>query len=307
MNKRIAGILLALTVTIAGCGSDNKDAKSIDSQSKQTYPVTLNSGGRETVISTKPEHVVSLSPTATEDLFAINAGSQVVAVDDQSTFPATAPKTKLSGFTPNAEAILAYKPDLVVAQMDANGLVAALEKANVKVLLQPSATSFDDVYKQIADLGAATDHAVDAAKVTSDMRTKIADKVKAAGSDAKDKTYYHEVDNTYYSSTSTTFIGQVYALFGLKNIADSAATAGNQYPQLSSEFIVKANPEYIFLADTKCCGQTTQSVASRAGWNALGAVTKNHVIALDDDVASRWGPRVVDLVDTVATAVHTTK
>jgi iron complex transport system substrate-binding protein len=307
MNKRIATALLALTAFLSGCGDDtSSDEASISAQKTATYPVTLNSGNHETVIDKKPERIVSLSPTATETLFAIDAGKQVIAVDDQSTFPDNAPKTNLSGFTPNTEAILGYKPDLVVAQMDANGLFAALQSANVDVLVQPPATNLDDVYKQIADLGMATDHVQYAEDLNKHMRTTIDEKVKAAGTKAKGKTYYHEVDNTYYSSTSSTFIGQVYGLFGMTNIADSAASGGNQYPQLSSEYIVQQNPDFIFLADTKCCAQNLQAVKARAGWSSLKAVTANQVVELDDDVASRWGPRVVELVDDVSTAVNAT-
>jgi len=304
MNKRIIGALLALSALVAGCGNDKTETSTMSTQNTSNYPVTLNSGNHTTTVDAKPIRIVSLSPTATEDLFAINAGLQVIAVDSQSTYPANAPKTDLSGFTPNTEAVLNYKPDLVIAQMDANGLVDALTKANVDVLVQPSATSIEDVYKQIADLGAATDHNNEAQKLNGEMKTKIADNVKGVGDKARGKTYYHEVDNTYYSSTSSTFIGQIYNLFGLVNIADAAAQNGNQYPQLSSEYIVEKNPDYIFLADSKCCAQNAQSVASRPGWNTLGAVTANHVVALDDDVASRWGPRVVDLVTTVGNAVQ---
>lgn len=307
MNKRIATALVALTALLAGCSDDTKsDEASINAQKTSTYPVTLNSGNHETIIDKKPERIVSLSPTATESLFAIDAGKQVLAADSQSTFPNNAPKTDLSGFTPNVEAILGYKPDLVIAQMDANGLFAALNSANIDVLVQPSATNLDDVYKQIADLGVATDHTRYSQDLTTHMRKTIDEKVKAAGDAGKDKTYYHEVDNTYYSSTSSTFIGQIYSLFGMVNIADAAATGGNQYPQLSAEYIVQKNPNYVFLADTKCCAQTPQTVSARPGWSSLSAVTEKHVFGLDDDVASRWGPRVVDLVDTVGTAVSHT-
>jgi iron complex transport system substrate-binding protein len=307
MKKRIAAAFLALSALLAACGDNTKsDEASIRSQTTSTYPIKITSGSHETVIDKKPERIVSLSPTATESLFAIDAGKQIVAVDNQSNFPDNAPKTDLSGFTPNAEAVLGYKPDLVIAQMDANGLFAALEHANIDVLVQPSATNLDDVYTQIADLGSATDHVQYASDLTSHMRKTIDDKVKAAGSAAKGKTYYHEVDNTYYSSTSSTFIGQVYGLFGMTNIADSAAIGGNQYPQLSAEYIVQKNPDYIFLADANCCAQSAQTVKARAGWSSLNAVTANHVVALDDDVASRWGPRVVDLIDTVSTAVRGT-
>jgi iron complex transport system substrate-binding protein len=78
---------------------------------------------------------------------------------------------------------------------------------------------------------------------------------------------------------------------------------GNDYPQLSAEVIVSANPDLIFLADTKCCGQTAETVAQRDGWAEMNAVLNGGVVELDDDVASRWGPRIVELVQVIADAV----
>jgi iron complex transport system substrate-binding protein len=116
-------------------------------------------------------------------------------------------------------------------------------------------------------------------------------------------TYYHELDQTYYTATSNTFIGQVYGLLGLRNIADEAKGAASGYPQLSAEYIIKADPDVIFLADTKCCGQSAATVAKRPGWDQIAAVKDGAVVGLDDDVASRWGPRVVDLLQVVEQAL----
>jgi iron complex transport system substrate-binding protein len=107
---------------------------------------------------------------------------------------------------------------------------------------------------------------------------------------------YYELDNTFYSVTSNTFVGALLKQFGLNSIADGAEE-GNDYPQLSAEAILNADPDIIFLADTKCCQQTAATVGARAGWSGIQAVTDGNVIELDDDVASRWGPRVVDLIE----------
>jgi iron complex transport system substrate-binding protein len=116
--------------------------------------------------------------------------------------------------------------------------------------------------------------------------------------------YYHELTTELYSTTSKTFIGQVYGLFGLTNIADAADTVDSGgYPKLSAEHIIKSNPDLIFLADTRCCGQNAATVGARPGWNTLKAVQGGHVVLLDDDLASRWGPRIVDLVRDVGEAV----
>ena len=100
--------------------------------------------------------IVSLSPTATESLFAIGAGPQVVAVDDQSDYPKSAPRTTLSGFTPNVEAIAGYKPDLVVVSYDPNGLVARCAGSASGSLVQDAATTLTGAYEQIRQLGTVT-------------------------------------------------------------------------------------------------------------------------------------------------------
>ncbi|MGH8862045.1 MAG: ABC transporter substrate-binding protein, partial [Jatrophihabitantaceae bacterium] len=119
-------------------------------------------------------------------------------------------------------------------------------------------------------------------------------------------TYYYELDQTYYSETSATFIGKVLGLLGLRSIADSAggAAASGGYPQLSAEFILKSDPNYVLLADTICCKQSAATVAARPGWSALGAANGGRVVALNDDIASRWGPRIVDLLGVVSRAIQ---
>jgi iron complex transport system substrate-binding protein len=135
------------------------------------------------------------------------------------------------------------------------------------------------------------------------MRSQITAIVAGVPTPAHPLTYYHELDDTYYSVTSSTFIGKLYSLFGLRNIADAADKGGSGYPQLSPEYIISANPDLIFLADTKCCGQSRATVEKRPGWDEIAAARNGDVIPLDDDVASRGGPRIVDFVRAIARAV----
>ncbi|TDC87069.1 ABC transporter substrate-binding protein, partial [Nonomuraea deserti] len=266
------------------------------------FPVTIEAGNGQVTIARKPERVVSLSATHTETLFAIGAGPQVVAVDNQSNYPPEAPKTDLSGFEPNVEAIVAEKPDLVVVSDDLNKIVAELGKVNVPVLVQPAATELDDAYEEIIELGAATGNKAKAEEVVAGMKTAI-DKLVAEAPKDKKLTYYHELDQTPYAATSKTFIGQIYGIFGLTNIADKAPASAGGYPKLSAEFVAQADPDLIFLADVKCCGQSKETLAERPGWKNLSALRNDQVIQLDDDIASRWGPRVVDLAETIGAAV----
>lgn len=250
-----------------------------------------------------PHRIVSLSPTATESLFAIGAGKQVVAVDDQSDYPRQAPRTSLSGFTPNVEAIAGYKPDLVVVAYDPNGLVAALRGLGIRVLVQNAAKTLAGAYAQIRQLGAVTGHAAQAAALVARSKKRIGELVAAGTRRARGLTVYHELEPDLYSATSRTFIGGVYALFGLKNIADAADAGGGGYPKLSAEYVVSQSPDIIVLADVRCCGQSPATVAARPGWASIRAVRTGTIVRVDDSIASRWGPRIVDFVRAVAAAL----
>ncbi|HET8739034.1 MAG TPA: ABC transporter substrate-binding protein [Acidimicrobiia bacterium] len=268
------------------------------------FPVTVEADNGSVTIETRPEEIVSLSSTATEMLFAIGAADQIVAVDDQSNYPAEAPITDLSGFTPNIEAILAYQPDLVVIGYEPGELVDTLSAAGVPVLFYNAALTVDDTYRQIEALGRATGHVQEAGAVNESIQTDLENVVAGAPEVPEGTTYYHEVDNTYYTATSSTFIGTLYSLFGLENIADPADADGAAfgYPQLSAEFIVAADPDLIFLADS-FYGETPETVAARPGWEVLTAVQEGHVIPLDSDIVSRWGPRIVEFAQAVSDAL----
>jgi iron complex transport system substrate-binding protein len=282
MRKALVPLLL-LALAAAGCGG-------------KTPGGTAESGRQ-------PRRIVSLSPTATELLFAVGAGGQVVAVDSNSNHPADAPRTDLSAYQPNLEAIAGYKPDLVVYSDDPGELKAGLEKLGIPALQQPAAKRLDDTYAQIDQLGKATGHPAEAGRLTETMRAEI-QKITAGPRPERPLAYYHELDKNLYSATSKTFIGQLYAQLGLENIADAADKDGSGYPQLSAEYVVKADPDLIFLADTKCCGQTARTVAARDGWDQVRAVKAGAVVELDDDVASRWGPRIVDFLRLISAKVQ---
>jgi iron complex transport system substrate-binding protein len=273
---------------------------------KAAFPVTLKFADGTFTITKSPTSIVSLSPTATEMLYAIGAGPQVKAVDEYSDYPTTAPKTSLNGYEPNVEAIAKYNPDLIIVAVDPAGFLAQMKALKIPVLYEPTAGNLSAAYAQYGPLGEATGHAPQAQKEVETIKTKIAHIIATTHKAAAGTTYYYEVDPTYYSATSTTFVGQLFALLGLKSIADSAkgvASSGG-YPQLSAEFILRANPAYIFLADTVCCRASATSISRRPGWSAMSAVKNHRIVPLNDDIASRWGPRIVILLQDVANALN---
>ncbi len=301
-SARLAS-LATLVFVLAACGGATAEPAGTPQGAR--FPVTVTSSAGTTVTLTRPpSRIVSLSPTATEMLFAIDAGSQVVAVDDQSNYPSNAPMTKLSGYTPNIEAIAGYAPDLVVAAEDLGSLVHGMQSLSIPILLEPAAKTLDDSYAQILQLGEVTGHSSDAERLVRGMKSKVSAFVSLVSKPKRQLSVYHELDNTFYSATSKTFIGQVYKVLGLKNIADEAKGAATDYPQLSPEYIVSADPDLIVLADTKCCKQDLSTVAARPGWIAISAVRSGAVINVDDDIASRWGPRVIDFMQAIAPRIE---
>ena len=331
----VLGTAAACTAALAGCSSSSSTTSAAGAGTSSTaasasapasatapgtasasaaatqatgFPMTVTAANGAVTIAAEPARIVSLDPTATEDLYAVGAGKQVVAVDQYSNYPAGVPKTSLSGLTPNIEAIARYNPSLVVASQDSGGLVAGLKKLGIPVLIEPAVTTLSAVYAQIEQIGQATGHGAGAARVVAGMTSQIAADVSKAGSGHKDLSYYWELSaNPFYSATSSTFIGEVAGLFGLRNVADKASKpADGGYPQLSQEYIVTAKPEIIFLADNQAAdgGQSPSVVARRPGWSGIPAVRDNEVIGLNDDVASRWGPRLPLLVAEIAQAVE---
>jgi iron complex transport system substrate-binding protein len=262
--------------------------------------------GRATAASARcPTRIVSISPTATESLFAIGAGNRVVAVDSDSNYPASAPrKSGLIAYSPNAEAIAAnYRPDLVIVSYDANKVIENLKRLGVQVVFQPTAKNLAAAYQQIATLGAVTCHKATARRVVVTMQHQITAIRRAAYAKSSGLTYYDEISAPPYdyAASSKSFIGQLFGLLGMRNITNDRSG----FPELSQEFIIKASPQLIFLSDNQRNdgGVTARAVATRPGWSHVRAVTNHAIFGLNDDAASRWGPRVVVLMREISNAV----
>lgn len=304
-------LLAALTtLLLAACGSGGnaggpaRAAATPPPPGKQgSFPVTVDTPKGQVRIEKKPARIVSLSPSSTETLYAIGAGQQVVAVDRNSNYPAEAPRTDLSGFEPNVEAIAAKQPDLVVISNDTNNLVTGLTKLGIPVVEHPAPKKLDDVYDGIASIGLATGHVDETAAVIAKMRDGIA-KAKEKAPKNTGLRVYHELDATYYSASSYSFIGSVYADMGATNIADAADQKKSGYPKLTEESIITADPQLIVITDKS--KYTAQDVAKRPGWQNVAAVKSASVVAVNGDIASRWGPRLPELYQALADALSTT-
>lgn len=332
MHRTFISILAIGALTLAACGDDSASDAPVAPAASATGPTTPDTGSPATTEPTVttavaatmaaattvampastgpgsgvPEAIISLSPTATEMLYALDAGDQVLAVDDFSNYPPEAADKMvgLDAYQPSVEAIAGLEPDLVITDGTNPDLLAQLDELGIDHWEGPAPATFDDVYAQIEQLGARIGRVGEAAEEVLAIETAVADAVAGLPELETPLTYYHELDNTYFSVTSDTFIGAVYAELGLVNVAD-AAGADTPYPQLSAEYIIDADPDLIFLACTKYCGETAESVAARPGWDTIAAVAGGGVIEMDDDIASRWGPRIADYITLVGEAVAT--
>ena len=262
--------------------------------------VTVAGDGGDVTVPAEPMHIVSLSAPHTEILYAIGAGPQVAGVDLPSDYPAaTESLPKVDAFAFNVEEVASLQPDLVVLAFDFQGETDQLDALGVPALLLGPPAGLAGMFDQFLTLGLATGHGEEAQTLVAELEDELEEIFSAT--DGGGSSFFHEVDENLFSATSATFLGDIYTRFGLANIADSVGDSA--FPQLSAEYILTADPDYIFLGDGGF-GVTPASVAARPGWDQLSAVQTGRVIALDGDLAGRWGPRTVDLVRQIAAAVE---
>lgn len=330
MFKKVVLLIVALAVAVTACSTDistdlappdqpatpqtsvTTSAISPSSPSVTVppvvdgFPVTIEADNGPVTIDERPERIVSFSPTSTEILFAIGAGAQVVAADDQSNYPHDVPTTELSSWQPNVEAIAEFEPDLVFISFDPGDVIAGLEAIGITVVLHGPASDVNTAFAQWEQTGDASGHPAKAEALVVETQIRLDDARTNLPANVGELSYYYELDDLYFTATSASFIGDLLSITGLHNVADAAPDPdGFGYPQLSTEFIVDADPSLILLADTKCCGQNAETIAERPGWDTLTALASGGVVELDDDVASRWGPRIIELIEAVVDALRT--
>jgi iron complex transport system substrate-binding protein len=257
--------------------------------------------GREVTIEAQPQRIASLSPAATETLFAIGAGDQVVAVDMYSNYPEEAiSREQLDAYEPNLEAIAAVEPDLVLLFYDPGELADSLERLGITTAVlgsvEETPESVEAVFDQIRLLGQITGHMQEAEDLVAEMEDRV-DAIEEALADVEQgPRIFHEVDATLYTAAPDSFVGGLYKILKAQNIA---AGADQPFPQLSQEVIIESDPEVIILADG-AYGESPDTVKGRPGWGSISAVRNDRVFVIDPDLVSRPGPRCVEALETLA-------
>ncbi len=275
--------------------------------SEEHDPLTaVDDAGRSVAFDDQPGRVVSLAPSNTELLFAIGAGSKVVGVDACSDYPAEARDVAKVGdyALPNMEAIIALKPDLVLADRQHADLVKQMEELGLKVLILDPHT-IEGVYADITLVGRITGMEKQAATVVDDMRArldKVEETLKAIDPTRRVTVYYEVYSDPLMSVGPGTFAHEVITLAGGRNIFGDAKTG---YPEISPEAVITSNPSVIVYPDFHGPEALTPAkLKARPGWDRIEAVVTGRVFGLDADIISRPGPRLADAVEAMAAILY---
>ena len=271
--------------------------------------INLTDGlGRDVHLDKPAQRIVSLSASNTEILFAIGAGSQVVARDSFSDFPQAAlALADIGGGMGeyDLERITALKPDLVLAaELNTPAQVQAMHDLGLTVYYLPNPADLEEMFSMLTTVGILSGHRSEAEKLVKDLRTRVDRVVQTLEGITEKPLVYYELDASDparpYTPGKGTFYSAIIAAAGGTNLGETLDT---QWAQIGLETLLVSDPDFILLGDA-LWGVTPESVAARPGWENLSAVKADRVLPVDDNLLSRPGPRQVDGLETLARLLH---
>jgi len=300
VKKSILVLILAvLVIFAAGCGPKKQEKTG-------PFAVLEDQMGRKVVINKLPQRIISLSPGNTEIAFSIGLEQRIVGVTDFCNYPAEAlKKEKVGGFAkPNLEAIIALKPDLVLAGNMHDTTIKKLEEMGIAALIL-SPASLEEVYASMKLVGAATGNEEAAAKVVAGMQgriQKVQEKLAAIPAQKRVRVYYEVYSKPLMSAGGLSLINEVLLLAGGKNIF---ADVLEKHPKISDEAVVERDPQYIFFPKMHGSEEIKGDFfAQRPVWKKITAVKEEKVFGVESDAISRPGPRLINAVEEVAILLY---
>ena len=259
---------------------------------------------RVVTLAVPVRRIVSLSPAATENLFAIGAGNAIVGVTSADTYPpAVRKRTQVGDFgTPRYETIRALKPDLIIAEsgtLQAGTVDQIAARAKVPVFAQVS-RSYEDVMKHLEQLGRLTGHAGEAAKEIDGMQ-RVASEAKRRIAGKKLVTAFIEVSRSpLYAAGPGSFLDDLLRRAGGNNIVHTR----DPYPQFSREALLAANPQVYIVTVPEAVEQVKKADPLPPPFNTLTAAKTGRVVALPIDLLFRPTPRLAKGLLLLVTALH---
>jgi iron complex transport system substrate-binding protein len=319
-RSRAAGFVFGVVLAVAACTSGASAPVTVPPdatastqpastgtptpQPTLAFPVTLvDDEGTSVEIAAEPQRIVSLTPAATEILFAIGAGERVIAkVEDITPFPPEADDLPVVATYEgvDVERIVDLEADLVIAggvNFTSPDAVEQLRRVGVPVLVVYPDTT-DGAMRGIELIGDAAGVGDEARRLTADMESSF-ESLSALTADLPRPRVFYEIDAT--NKIYTPADGSVYA--EMLSLAGADPILTDQSYEISLEELVAADPEIIVLGDA-AYGVTADQVAARPGWGGMSAVKEGAIRAVDDTLVTRPGPRLVDGLRALIGAIH---
>jgi len=313
-------VLLVLAVALAGCGNTANEANNevkttagaatevaeasetpeasdaADAKKETTYPLTVKDASGVAVTFTKaPERIVSTSVSETEILYALGLGEQVVGVSDYDNFPKEVEsKPKVGGVSePNAEAILAQSPDLVISGISIKETAFEELSSLGLVLIRTDPKTLEDVLGNIAMIGQITNKQVEAETLVAQMREDIRKVTEAAATvKQEDKKKVYIEFSPGWTVGKGEFMDEMITLAGGINIASDL----EGWNPINEEKIIADNPDVIIyplnITDDKSGKKLEDLIQQRSGWDQIKAIVDKQMVGVDKDTLSRPGPRI---------------
>lgn len=313
--------MLIITIILAGCAAPTATVAPIDIPTKDPTvteaptavltlaPMVFTDGlGRTVTLAETPVRIVSMAPSATEILYAVGAGEQMVGRDSFTNYPeASLALAEVGGSmgTYSYEMIASLNPDLVVAaEINTPEQVKALEDLGITVYYIANPTTLDTLYPILQTMGQITGHEDAATLLVESLKNRVEAVNAKTATVTTNPLVFYELDGSEpakpWTAGSGTFIDQLIVMAGGKNVG---SVLSGSWAQISAEELLVQNPQIILLGDA-AYGTTPEMVAARPGWNTIDAIKSGKVYAFNDDLISRAGPRLVDALEVLSRELH---
>lgn len=308
----LSGFLLALTLVFAACGGGGASppvsagSSGTSETPSASFPVTIpDDDGASVTLDSAPQRIITFAPSATEIVYALGLGDELVGVSGTyDDYPAAAKQVQEVGgagdfgVDPNIETVVSLEPDLLLTIKGGDAWKSRLRELGVPVFTI-DATDLEDLLHDIGTVGRLTGTVEAADALTAQMGAEAQRIEEAVAGEARVSCFFE----VYYPPLTTvgpgTFISDLLDRAGCDS---TSASAKSDYPEWSVDDLVRTSPD-VYLVSSES-GVSPDAVAKRPGFNAIDAVASGNVVLIDSDLVSRPGPRIVDGLRLLAEALH---
>lgn len=292
-GKSIFYVMIMSILLLAGCHFNDDHS---DQTGKKTNKV--------------PQRIVSLIPSNTEILYELGLGKHVVGVSTVDDYPKEVRnKTQFDAMKLNKEALIKAQPDLILAHESQKAsqekVLKSLENSGIKVVYVKEAHSLDEMYQSFEQIGQVTHKEKEAKALVQDTKANVEKVVNDVKSRKEQPKVFVEIasEPEIYTVGQQTFMNDMLTQLKVKNVFDDQ----KGWPTVSKEQIIKKNPDVMLTTSGISSKDYQEAVQQRSGFDQINAVKKHRVIALNDDLLSRPGPRIDEAMKKLSDAIDAQK